>query len=646
MTAPFAQQVRTCAAADGARIAYATTGAGPPLVKVANWLSHLEFDTRSPVWRHWIRELSRDHTLVRYDERGVGLSEREVTEFSLDAWVRDLEAVVDALGLERFPLLGLSQGGPIAIAYAARHPERVSHLILYGSYARGRNHRQLSAREREERELMLRIIAVGWGNDHPAFRQVFTSLFIPDASAEQAEWFNELQRVSAAPESAARMVGTFDGLDAQALATRLRVPALVLHATGDLRIPFAEGELLASLLPGARFVPLESRNHILLEDEPAWPRFLAEVRAFLGVAPDAPAPAPPAVPAGSGGAARRARLGELFDGALDLPAAERAAFLARACGDDVTLRREVEALLELAERPGLTARLARAAGGGTVSLAPVRPGDTLLQYRIEERLGTGGMGVVYRAADTRLQRAVALKFLPAYLSDDDQLRRRFLLEAKAGARLDHPNICTVLEVEQLGDGQLVIVMPCYEGETLKAKVARGPLPVEEALTYAAQVASGLAHAHAAGLIHRDIKPANLIVTSGEWVKILDFGIAKLADHDLTHPGAVLGTPSYMSPEQAAGEPLDHRTDLWALGAVLYEMLTGHPPFRGDGPGALFHAIQQQDPAPVQALRPEVPPALSALVHRLLEKDPAQRFAEAGEVAERLRLIRHELGAGR
>jgi pimeloyl-ACP methyl ester carboxylesterase len=282
------QQIRFCASSDGVRIAYTTTGSGPPLVKAANWLSHLEHDGNSPVWRHWIRELSRDHTLVRYDERGCGLSDRAVDEFSLDAWVRDLEALVDALELERFPLLGLSQGGPIAIAYATRHPERVSHLILYGSYARGVSHRGLSDHEREERELMLQLIRFGWGKDHPAFRQVFTSLFIPDGTPEQFHWFNELQRISAPPDSAARMYAAFYELDVLALAPRLDVPTLVMHATGDLRIPFAEGRLLASLIPGARFVPLESRNHLLLDFEPAWPRFLREVRSFLGVPADPP----------------------------------------------------------------------------------------------------------------------------------------------------------------------------------------------------------------------------------------------------------------------------------------------------------------------------------------------------------------------
>ena len=200
------QQIRFCTSSDGVNLAYATVGSGPPLVKAANWLNHLDYDWISPVWNHWINELSRDHSLVRYDERGCGLSDWNAEEFSLEAWVRDLEAVVDAAKLERFPLLGISQGGPIAITYAARHPEKVSHLILYGSYAAGLKRRNVSQKVLEEADLFAQLIRVGWGKDHAAFRQVFTSLFIPEAAATEAGWFNELQRVSCSPENAARML--------------------------------------------------------------------------------------------------------------------------------------------------------------------------------------------------------------------------------------------------------------------------------------------------------------------------------------------------------------------------------------------------------------------------------------------------------
>jgi pimeloyl-ACP methyl ester carboxylesterase/tRNA A-37 threonylcarbamoyl transferase component Bud32 len=626
VTSTIDQQIRFCTSSDGVGIAYATTGSGPPLVKAANWLSHLEVDGKSPVWRHWIRELSRHHTLVRYDERGCGLSDWNVDEFSLEAWVRDLEAVVDALELERFPLLGISQGGPIAIAYATRHPERVSHLILHGSYARGVSHRGVSEQEREERELLLSLIRVGWGKDHPAFRQVFTSLFIPDGTTEQIQWFNELQRVSAKPENAARMCAAFYTLDVRALAPQVRAPTLVLHGTGDMRIPFAEGRLLATLIPGARFVPIESRNHLILESEPGWPRFLQEVRRFLAV------PAGPAELSES----RRHRIQALFDRALDLSGGARAEFLARGCEGDPELRREVDALLAAAELSGMTGRLAGVVAAGAAAPIPV-----LSHYEIVEKLGGGGMGVVYKARDRRLQRLVALKYLPPLLSVQPEFKSRFLQEAKVIASLDHPNLCSLFDVAEPEEGQLVIVMPFYEGETLKQKIGRGPLPLTQALDYAVQIAAGLAHAHAAGLVHRDIKPANLIVTPGERVKILDFGIAKVASaqEKLTRTGAVLGTLTYMSPEQASGERVDPRSDLWALGVVLYEMLAGRPPFTAESLEALYHAILWGRPERVTTLRPEVPPDLGALVHRLLEKDPAHRYEDAMVLTAELEALR-------
>jgi pimeloyl-ACP methyl ester carboxylesterase/DNA-binding CsgD family transcriptional regulator len=287
------QQIRFCTAQDGVRIAYATTGSGPPLVKVSNWLSHLEFDWGSPVWRHWLAELSRAHTLVRYDERGCGLSDWDCGELSFEAWVRDLETVVDALGLERFPLLGISQGASLAIAYTVRHPERVSHLIVHGGYARGRVKRSATPEEHKEAETMAELAELGWGRENPAFRQFFTTQFIPGGTAEQHHWFNELERVSVSPSNAARFMRIFNRIDVTDLAPAVACPTLVLHPGGDSRVPFSEGRLLAMLIPGARFVPLDSRNHILLEQEPAWQRWVEEVRAFL---PLAAAPAGRAFP--------------------------------------------------------------------------------------------------------------------------------------------------------------------------------------------------------------------------------------------------------------------------------------------------------------------------------------------------------------
>jgi len=280
--APARQQILFCRAHDGVRIAYAKSGdlGAPPLVKPANWLTHLEVDWNSPVWRHWLAEMGRGHTLIRYDERGCGLSDHDAPDLSFESWVRDLEAVVDAAGLERFSLLGISQGCAVAIAYAVRHPERVHKLVLYGGYAVGRSFRIKTPQEELERTLLMNLIRVGWGRDNPAFRQVFGMLFLPEGTPEQHQWFNDLAKTMPM-ENALRIRQTTDVIDVRTEAAAVRAPALVLHARGDAMIPFETGRQLAAHIPGARFVPLESRNHVLLESEPAWSRFLEEVRAFL-----------------------------------------------------------------------------------------------------------------------------------------------------------------------------------------------------------------------------------------------------------------------------------------------------------------------------------------------------------------------------
>src|SRR5687768_16889349 len=232
------QRIGFCTAPDGVRIAYATVGEGPPLVKAANFLSHLQFDWLSPVWRHWLLGLSSYHQFVRYDERGCGLSDWDVDGFSVDAWVRVLETVVDALGLERFPLLGIAQGGPVAIVYAMRHPEKVRHLILYGSYARGRLKRNPTQQQLDEVEVMLKSIKLGWGLDNPAFRQLFTSLFMPEGTPEQVRWFNDLERVSTSPENAIRFMNAFYDIDVMGVAPMVSVPTLVLAAREDGMVPF------------------------------------------------------------------------------------------------------------------------------------------------------------------------------------------------------------------------------------------------------------------------------------------------------------------------------------------------------------------------------------------------------------------------
>jgi pimeloyl-ACP methyl ester carboxylesterase/DNA-binding CsgD family transcriptional regulator len=279
------QHVRFCTSSDGVRLAYATVGSGPPLVKAPNWLSHLEYEWQSPIWRHWVEGLSRHHTYIRYDTRGCGLSDREPPEISFESWVRDLEAVVDAMKLERFPLLGISQGAAIAIAYATRHPERVNHLILYGAFARGRLKRGGGQEAIDEAMLMGKLIELGWGTRNRAFRQVFATQFLPDASPELIDAFDELQRESSSARDAVRILQVTTQVDVTDIARKIKCPTLIMHATEDGRIPFEEGRVLASLIPDARFVPLESRNHILLEGEPAWKRFLEEIEGFLGASP-------------------------------------------------------------------------------------------------------------------------------------------------------------------------------------------------------------------------------------------------------------------------------------------------------------------------------------------------------------------------
>jgi pimeloyl-ACP methyl ester carboxylesterase len=269
-------------APDGLGLAYGVHGSGPAIVKAANWMTHLEHDWQSPVWRHWLEFLGEHHTVLRYDERGCGLSDRDVEDddaFSFERWVADLEAVVDAAAVDRFALLGISQGAALAIAYAVRHPERVSQLVLYGGYARGRARRDQA--QREQSDLLVSAIRIGWGQPNTAFRRLFTTLYLPDGTPEQMTWYDELQRTSTSPETAARIWQARALLDVTRLAVQVAVPTIVLHARDDAVVPFAEGRLLATLIPDARFVPLDGRNHVLLPDEPAWPVFVAEVDRFL-----------------------------------------------------------------------------------------------------------------------------------------------------------------------------------------------------------------------------------------------------------------------------------------------------------------------------------------------------------------------------
>jgi pimeloyl-ACP methyl ester carboxylesterase/DNA-binding CsgD family transcriptional regulator len=279
------QRIRFVRTSDGVQLAWAEAGSGPLLVKASNWLTHLEFEWESPVWRHWIRFFSDHFRFVRYDERGCGLSDWEAGELTTERWTDDLEDVVDAVAPEvPFALLGISQGAVACIAYAVRHPERVSHMILYGAYARGYYHRGKPDAVREY-EAIVEVLRIGWGKSNPAFRQIFTSRFIPDGTAEQLAWFNELCQKTTTPAMAAELLRLRANMNIVDLLPQVRVPTLVIHAREDNVVPFAEGRLLASSIPDAQFVELPGKNHILLEDEPAWPRFQEAVLDFAGVAP-------------------------------------------------------------------------------------------------------------------------------------------------------------------------------------------------------------------------------------------------------------------------------------------------------------------------------------------------------------------------
>jgi len=283
----MANKIRFCKSFDGTRLAYSQAGRGPAMLEVATWLNHLEHDWKSPVWGPRLAELTTHYTLTRYDSRGCGLSQRKVENFAFEASLRDLETVVDAAGLKQFILLGCCQGTGVAIAYAARHPDRVSHLIVYGAFARGRLKRNPSPQDIDEANTMLKLVELGWGRDNPAFRQVYTTMFMPESKPEQYRWFSDLQRLSTSPENAIGLIRGFDAMDVSDLLPDVRSPTLVLHARNDSRVPFAEGHLVASSIPNAEFVPLESRNHILLDHQPAWRQFFTEIERFVRGHPSA-----------------------------------------------------------------------------------------------------------------------------------------------------------------------------------------------------------------------------------------------------------------------------------------------------------------------------------------------------------------------
>jgi class 3 adenylate cyclase/pimeloyl-ACP methyl ester carboxylesterase len=276
------QIIRFCRAPDGVRLAYSSIGRGPPVVKTGHWMTHLEKDIDGPIWNSLYSQIIDQNTLIRYDARGNGLSDWEVDEISFESFVQDLETVADAAGVKKFSLLGISQGCAISVAYAARHPERISKLILYGGYSVGSNRiPDQSAATKEARSTMISLLRVGWGQENPAFRQFFTTRFIPDATKEQADWFNELQRISTSPENAVRNFLANGEADVSDELSKIAAPTLVMHARDEVAIPLDRGRSLAAGIPGARFISLPSRNHLILESEPAFARFANEIVSFL-----------------------------------------------------------------------------------------------------------------------------------------------------------------------------------------------------------------------------------------------------------------------------------------------------------------------------------------------------------------------------
>ena len=601
----FDQQIRFCISPDNVKIAYSQTGDGLPLLKTGNWLTHLETDSENFIWRHLIEAFSEDFKLIRYDGRGCGLSERDVTDFSLPAQVRDIESVAADLKLEKFALLGVSDGAASAIAYAAQNPEKVSHLILLGG-AVNENSDDLNRAKSEKLKNFLRILKLNWGNEDKAKQREITANIFPDTTTEQISDFINVQQTSTSPENIFQILKVFSETDISDFAKKVKCPTLIFHSMDDEFIPFSQSGLLATLIPDSKLILLDSRNHFLLENEPAWRDFLVESKSFLGVSVSGFEPptkeqiidSQATIPMED---ARWEQVGELFAEAMKLPADERRELLDQLDADAIDLRREVEALIQNAEREKFSAPVSFRSKTVRHIEDEISEEQIISQYKILKKLGEGGMGVVFRAMDLSLEREVALKFLPRRYNTNPAMKERFKREARAAAALDHANICGVFEVGETDEGRLFIAMPFYKGKTLKEKIFDKSITVSDAVEYAIQTAEGLAHAHQAGIIHRDIKPENIMITDDGQLKILDFGVAKIADADITQKGTLLGTISYMSPEQAAGETVDARSDLWSLGLVLYEMLTGRQPFNHEEISTMISTILLREPVPVSEI---------------------------------------------
>jgi len=339
------------------------------------------------------------------------------------------------------------------------------------------------------------------------------------------------------------------------------------------------------------------------------------------------------------------KLQAVFDEVLLIDPDQQASYLAEACGGDVTLEKDVISLLEAhvdASRGWSNAPPPTSTTTGIAS--PYQRGDRIGHHEIVEQIGMGGMGIVYQAFDSRLQRHVALKFLPAYLHGDEACRQRFMAEARAASKLDHPNICVIHDISETSEGHMFITMPYYDGETLAARLKRGRLTVDDALGLVIQVADGLAAAHEHDIVHRDIKPANVMLTHNGQVKILDFGIAKVTDVSLTGTGMGVGTLAYMAPEQMHGKAVDARADIWALGVTLYETLTGQTAFEGEGTSQIVEAVLDTNSDPAELLSNQIPEELYAILSKAMQRNRDARYASMSQMLDDCVQLHEKLNA--
>jgi pimeloyl-ACP methyl ester carboxylesterase len=551
-------------ARDGVRLAYSMHGAGPPLVFVRGWISHLEVLWDDSQFRSYFETLGRFYTVVRYDARGNGLSDRELSHVDLEALLLDLEALTDQLDLSNIVLYGATFGGPIAVLYAAKHPERVSKLILEGTYAKGS---EITSRKRQlfitkmlrtfpEAAFLLLGHATHPGTDETPYRR-------PERGQQMIS-----------TSAAAKLYSLAFAIDISHLLPTIHVPTLVLHRRESQAIPFRLGRELAAQIPGSRFTALSGGAHNAWEGDAA--EALKEIGEFLGVPLSEPA---------------QPKLGKIPD---------------------------------------------------------AMAGDTSSRYRLLKQLSEGPMAVVYKAEDLQLGREVALKFLPPSLLRDSLALERFRREMQAASSLNHPHICTLYDAGEYA-GQPLLVMEFVEGQTLRHIIAGKPVATNRLVEWAIQIADGLNAAHSKGIIHRDVKSANLMVTTRGDAKILDFGLAKVLPRDaaeattceaLTKVGAPVGTWSYMSPEQARGEEVDARSDLFSLGVVLYEMATGRLPFEAVSLPSLLDGILNTAPPAPTHLNSDLPTELEPIIAKALEKDRALRYQTASDLqTDLLRLKR-------